>query len=93
MDSNKFERYNDFAKQSIYSEIEEGNFHNGLIEYVAVRYLTNLDKDLKILDVGCGPGVFMDNAKKLGFTNIIGVTMGEDDLEACRKKGHIVIEY
>ena len=34
----------------------------------------------------------MDNAKKLGFTNIIGVTMGEDDLEACRKKGHIVIE-
>ena len=92
MELSKFQKYNDFAKQSIYSEMEEGNFHNNLIEYVAIRYLSNLDKDLKILDAGCGPGVFIDNAKKLGFTNIIGVTMGEEDLEACRQKGHIVIE-
>ena len=92
MEPNKFQRYNDFAKRSIYSELEEGNFHNGLIEHVTNRYLKNLNKDVKILDVGCGPGVFMDFAKKLGFTNIAGVTLGEEDVQKCREKGHIVIE-
>ena len=31
--------------------------------------------------------------KERGYTNVTGVTLGEDDVKACREKGHTVKEY
>jgi len=41
-----------------------------------------------VLDAGCGPGVFMDEMRSAGFSSLWGVTLSQDDVDACRRKGH-----
>jgi SAM-dependent methyltransferase len=53
----------------------------------------NLKKDCKILDLGCGPGYFLDLMRSRGYTNMKGVTLSNSDVELCRSKGHDVDEY
>src|SRR5260221_6278842 len=86
----KFQRYEALAQRSIYSEPDVGNYHNGLIEQVVPVYMPHfqLDQDALILDLGCGPGKFMDEAAKLGYRNVLGITLSQEDHAACLKKGH-----
>jgi SAM-dependent methyltransferase len=53
----------------------------------------SLPKDAKILDLGCGPGYFLDLMKERGYTNMVGITLSDNDLETCRKKDHTVEKY
>jgi SAM-dependent methyltransferase len=53
----------------------------------------NLPKDAKILDLGCGPGYFLDAMKERGYTNMIGITLSDADIELCKKNGHTVEKY
>lgn len=53
----------------------------------------NLPKDAKILDLGCGPGYFLDIMKEQGYTNMVGITLSDFDLDTCAKKGHTVEKY
>lgn len=53
----------------------------------------NLPKDAKILDLGCGPGYFMDLMKERGYNNIVGITLSDADIDTCVKKGHKVEKY
>jgi 2-polyprenyl-3-methyl-5-hydroxy-6-metoxy-1,4-benzoquinol methylase len=39
----------------------------------ALRYFSAIGKDAKILDVGCGAGIFLCSLKQLGFKNIQGI--------------------
>lgn len=90
MQQSKFERYLRLARATVYSEPEEGNFHNALIKEAVQTFvpLFGLPDTPFVLDAGCGPGVFMDEMRSAGFSSLWGVTLSQDDVDACRKKGH-----
>ena len=47
----------------------------------------NLQTTDKILDMGCGDGYFLQLLKEKGFTNLVGVTKADKDIERCKEKG------
>lgn len=53
----------------------------------------NLPKNSAILDLGCGPGYFLDEMKERGYTNVRGITLSEQDIKTCKDKGHRVEQY
>ena len=53
----------------------------------------NLAKDAHILDLGCGPGYFLDEMKTRDYTNVHGVTLSPGDIKICEDKGHTVKKY
>ena len=67
-------------------------YHAALTRDVMSRFLDplNLPRDAVILDLGCGPGYFLDEMKQRQYTNVLGVTLSPDDAEQCRAKGHTV---
>lgn len=67
-------------------------YHAALTKDVVTRFLdpVGLAPDAVILDLGCGPGYFLDEMKARGFTNVTGVTLSPDDAEQCKSKSHIV---
>ena len=87
MNYKKFQEYEQRALSTVYEEGED-SFHNDLIPVLANTYLTKLDidKNARILDIGCGPGQFMRTATALGYTNIVGVTLSPEDLRTCQNQ-------
>lgn len=53
----------------------------------------NLPKDARILDLGCGPGYFLDAMAERGYTNLTGITLSDADYDLCKKNGHHVEKY
>jgi len=90
MTPEKFDRYLQLARSTVYSEPEDGNFHNALIKEAVRAFipLFGLPDTPFVLDAGCGPGVFMDEMRSAGFQSFWGVTLSEEDVAACRAKGH-----
>jgi SAM-dependent methyltransferase len=88
MNYEKFKLYEKRAQKTVYSE-EGGSFHDVIIEKHIKTILPqlNIDKESKILDIGCGPGVFLQAAKKEGYTDLVGVTLSKEDVEICKKLG------
>lgn len=78
----------------VYDEGESG-FHKQLTTEVVKNYIDpmNLPKDAKILDLGCGPGYFLDEMKERGYTNVVGATLSPGDIKLCESKGHTVKKY
>jgi SAM-dependent methyltransferase len=73
----------------------ESQFHQSLTGEVVRRYVDPLElpKDSRILDLGCGPGYFLDEMKARGYSNLLGVTLSASDIELCKSKGHSVQDY
>lgn len=95
IDTLKLRYYNDWLYQvHIYDEGESG-FHKSLTTQVVAQYVDplNLAKDAKILDLGCGPGYFLDEMKVRGYTDTTGVTLSPGDIDICQAKGHTVKGY
>ena len=91
----KIKLYNEWLYTShIY---DEGNseFHKQLTTEVVKTYVDplNLPKDAKILDLGCGPGYFLDEMKTKEDTNTVGVTLSPGDIKICEDKGHTIKKY
>ena len=78
----------------VYDEGESG-FHKQLTTEVTKAYVDplNLPKDAHIMDLGCGPGYFLDEMKERGYTNCVGVTLSDGDIKLCESKGHTVKKY
>ena len=78
----------------IYDEGESG-FHKELTTKMVETYVDplNLPKDSVILDLGCGPGYFLDEMKTRGYTNVTGVTLSPGDIKICSDKGHKTKPY
>ena len=78
----------------IYDE-GESNFHKQLTSKVVKDYVDpiNLKKDALILDLGCGPGYFLDEMKDRGYSNLVGVSLSPGDIKTCKEKGHTIKEY
>jgi SAM-dependent methyltransferase len=87
----KLKFYYDHVLGTVYSE-GESPFHKSITEDVINRFITpeNISKDARIIDLGCGPGYFLDEMKKREYTNVQGVTLSREDLDVCQAKGHTV---
>lgn len=87
----KLKFYYDHVLGTVYAE-GESPFHQTITKDVVSRFVAplDLDKSSRILDLGCGPGYFLDEIKALGYTNITGVTLSREDVDTCRNKGHDV---
>lgn len=95
LDLIKLRMYNGYLYQSHIRDEGESEFHKQLTKKVVETYIDplELDKNATILDLGCGPGYFLDEMGSRGFTNTIGVTLSQGDIEICEKKGHTVKKY
>lgn len=88
MDHTKFQQYEQRALGTVYQE-EQGGFHDDIIPQLAQRFLPDMvpDRSARILDIGCGPGVFIRAARDLGYLDVTGVTLSPEDHAACVDHG------
>ncbi len=69
-----------------YSHFHQGsNFENDL-PYINANFLQFLpqSKEAKILDIGCGTGIFLNFLKSSGYRNYVGVDISEEQINFCR---------
>lgn len=91
----KIKFYNEWLIQSHVYDEGDSEFHKQITSQVVSQYIDplNLPKNSKILDLGCGPGYFLDEMKTREYTNVVGVTLSPGDIEICEKKGHTIKAY
>lgn len=91
----KLRFYNEWLYNNhIYSE-GDSNYHKQLTSQFVKKYIDplNLSKTANILDLGCGPGYFLDEMKSRKFKNVTGVTLSIEDIQICTDKGHKIKQY
>lgn len=95
LDLVKLRFYNEYLYQAHIYDEGDSQFHRQLTENVVKQYVDPLElpKDAKILDLGCGPGYFLDEMKTREYTNVVGVTLSPGDIKLCESKGHVVKPY
>ena len=73
----------------------DSDYHKTLTVEAIDRHIVplKLSKDARILDIGCGPGYFLDGMKERGYTNVAGITLSQQDIDLCKSKGHTVEQY
>jgi len=95
LDLIKLKFYNEWLYTAHIYDEGDSEMHKGLTETVVKQYIDplNLPKDSKILDLGCGPGYFLDEMKKREYTDVTGVTLSPGDIKVCEDKGHTIKKY
>ena len=95
LDLVKLKLYNEWLYTAHIYDEGDSAFHRQLTKQVVESYIDPLElpKDAHILDLGCGPGYFLDDMKERGYTNAIGVTLSPGDVKICEEKGHTVKKY
>jgi SAM-dependent methyltransferase len=94
----------DLVKLKFYNEwlytahiYDEGTspMHDTLTKQVVKQYFDplNLPKNSKIMDLGCGPGYFLDAMKEREYTDVVGVTLSPGDIKICEDNGHTIKKY
>ena len=88
-------RFNEFLvrlREDIYPEPPSGQ-HTSITRqmWVRVRAAVPLSPGARVLDAGCGQGVALELFRAAGLEPI-GISIGEDDLAACRARGFEVAE-
>ena len=93
MNYEKFLEYERRAYSTVYAE-GESTYHDDIIIEFAKRFLPEMaiDKKALVLDIGCGPGTFLQAARDIGYKNTIGVTLSDLDVEMCKKKNFTTIK-
>lgn len=95
LDLIKLKFYNEWLYTAHVYDEGDSQFHKELTTQVVKTYIDplNLPKDSKILDLGCGPGYFLDEMKSREYTNVVGVTLSPGDIKLCESKGHTIKQY
>ena len=95
LDLVKLKLYNEWLYTAHIYDEGPSNFHEQLTSRVVEQYIDplNLSKNAKILDMGCGPGYFLDEMKKREYTDLVGVTLSPGDIKTCEEKGHTIKKY
>ena len=95
LDLVKLKLYNEWLYTAHIHDEGDSQMHAVLTKQVVETYIDplNLDKNAKILDLGCGPGYFLDEMKERGYTDVTGVTLSPGDQQTCRDKGHTIKGY
>ena len=84
--------YDEWGKKNKYDKDMEDWNYTGPKETVAVLKKYALDKDIKILDAGCGTGLVGVELKKFGYTNIDGVDLSQKLLDLVPKNYYNKLE-
>lgn len=58
--------------------------HEGLHDFILNNFPISLNRNTKILDVGCGCGNLEGKLKQMGYSSVIGIDLGENP-EYCQK--------
>lgn len=83
------ERYLDHLNRQVYAEPPVLR-HSQITHLAFSRFVMPIKENLKdVVDVGCGQAVALKLFKDAGM-NPIGVTLGTEDAEVCRKQGYDV---
>lgn len=79
--------YYDHVLTQVYSE-GDSPFHRHVTGDVVTRFIDplSIEKDAVILDLGCGPGYFLEEMQKRGYTNTVGITANKEDIDICQQK-------
>lgn len=95
LDLVKLKLYNEWLYTAHIHAEGDSQFHKQLTKQVVETYIDpmNIPKDAAILDLGCGPGYFLDEMKERGYTNLVGVTLAPEDVRNCESKGHTIKKY
>ena len=95
LDLIKLKFYNEWLYTAHIYDEGDSKFHKDLTAQVVKTYIDPLElpKDAHILDLGCGPGYFLDEMKEREYTNIHGVTLSPGDVAICEGKGHAIKKY
>lgn len=95
LDLLKLKLYNEWLYTAHVYDEGESPFHKQLTTQMVEHYVDplNLSKDAVILDLGCGPGYFLDEMKAREYTNVVGVTLSQGDIDTCTVKGHTIKQY
>lgn len=88
----KLKLYNEYLFTAHLYDEDESEMHRTLTQQIVAQYIDAMDlpKNASIVDIGCGPGFFMDEMKKREYTNVRGITLGPKDYKLCKEKGHKV---
>jgi tetratricopeptide (TPR) repeat protein/glycosyltransferase involved in cell wall biosynthesis len=86
------DKYFDIIESHVYPEIPSG-LHTDITNQVIKRLVTRFafPKEIKILDIGCGQGPALEAFASYGY-NPTGITLGDEDVIACRQKGFDVLK-
>ena len=84
--------YDEWGKKNKYDKDMEDWNYTGPKETVAVLKKYALDKDIKILDAGCGTGLVGVELKKFGYANIDGVDLSQKLLDLVPKNYYNKLE-
>jgi SAM-dependent methyltransferase len=95
LDLIKLKFFNEWLYTAHLYDEGDAQFHESLTKKMVAEYIDpmNLKKDSLILDMGCGPGYFMDEMKSRGYTNLVGITLSPNDTKICSDKGHAIKNY
>lgn len=95
LDLVKLKFYNEWLYTAHIYDEGPSDLHQKLTKEVVKTYIDplSLPKNAIIMDMGSGPGYFLDEMKSRGYTNCIGVGLSPGDNKICRDKGHTIKEY
>jgi len=95
LDLIKLKFYNEWLYTAHIYDEGDSQFHKDLTAQVVKQYIDplNIPKNAKILDLGCGPGYFLDEMKNREYTDVVGVTLSPGDIKICESKGHTIKPY
>ena len=87
----KLKFYYDHVLGQVYAE-GHAPFHKSITTDVVSKFIDplNIPKDANIVDLGSGPGYFLDEMTARGYTNLTGIGLSDDDLAICSNNGHRV---
>jgi len=93
----KIEQFRKMTSGEVYSE-PDSSMHQQLIDQIIPTIFNRVDGPQpgeKLVDIGCGPGLVLDKLVELGLNkeDLVGVTMGEDDLHRTKEKGYECYNY
>ena len=95
LDLIKLKFYNEWLYTAHIYDEGDSQFHQKLTKQVVETYVDplSLPKEAHILDLGAGPGYFLDEMKEREYTNVHGVTLSPGDIAICEAKGHTIKKY
>lgn len=67
--------------------VDSSSYSNYSLPRYLSPYFNDSNKNLEILDIGCGLGQMLDHLKKSGFNNLYGIDINDESINECKKKG------
>ncbi len=95
LDLIKLKFYNEWLYTAHIYDEGTSPMHETLTKQVIDQYVLplNIPKNGKVLDLGCGPGYFLNYMKEQGYTDLTGVSLSPEDVKMCEANGHTIKKY